>query len=155
MPMSQQTLAFIAAYAPWLWILLALVLFGIEAIAPGIYALWFAVAALVIGVATVALGLDLPLGTQITAFVGLAVVAVAITKGLDRGVRAAQDGDDLNDRSGQIVGRTVVVDDAITNGRGRVRVGDTTWQATGPDCPVGATVKVIATDGMMLRVEPV
>jgi inner membrane protein len=153
--MSQQSLAFMSAHASSMWILLALVLFGIEAIMPGVYALWFAVAALVVGVATFALTVDLPFWLQMVSFVGLAVAAVVLTKVLDRGSEQARDGRDLNDRGQQVVGRTVVVDDAIANGRGRVRVGDTTWQVTGPDCPRGASVKVIASDGLVLRVEPV
>lgn len=153
--MSQQSLAFLSAFAPWIWVLLAFVLFGIEAIMPGIYALWFAAAALVVGAAMFVLGVELPFWLQMLSFVGLAVAAVAATKGLDRGGEQARDGHELNDRGQQVVGRTVVVDDAIANGRGRVRVGDTTWQVTGPDCPRGAAVKIIASDGLVLRVEPV
>jgi inner membrane protein len=153
--MSQQALAFIAAFAPWMWVLIALALFGVEAIMPGVYALWFALAALVVGVAMFALGVTLPFWLQMVTFVGLAVAAVLVTKLLDRGTRQASDGHDLNDRGQQVVGRTVTVDDAIANGRGRVRVGDTTWQVTGPDCASGSTVKIIASDGLVLRVEPV
>lgn len=153
--MSQQTLAFVAAFAPWMWILLALVLFGIEAIMPGIYALWFATAALVVGASMFVFGVELPFWLQMLSFVGLAIAAVAATKMFDRGGEQARDGHSLNDRGQQVVGRTVVVDDAIANGRGRVRVGDTTWQVTGPDCDSGTSVKIIASDGLVLRVQPV
>ena len=153
--MSQQTLAFVSAFAPWMWILLALVLFGIVAIMPGIYALWFATAALVVGASMFVFGVELPFWLQMLSFVGLAIAAVAATKMFDRGGEQARDGHALNDRGQQVVGRTVVVDDAIANGRGRVRVGDTTWQVTGPDCDSGTSVKIIASDGLVLRVQPV
>ena len=32
------------------------------------------------------------------------------------------------------IGRSLVVEQAIQNGRGKVRVGDTLWQAEGPMC---------------------
>ena len=46
-----------------------------------------------------------------------------------------------------------MVEQAIQNGRGKVRVGDTLWQAEGMDAPAGARVKVTATNGNVLVVE--
>ena len=46
-----------------------------------------------------------------------------------------------------------MVEQAIQNGRGKVRVGDTVWQAEGPDVPAGASVKVTAAKGTVLVVE--
>jgi inner membrane protein len=153
--MSQSSLTFMSTYAPWLWLLLALVLFAVEAIAPGVYALWFATSALVIGLATLALGLELSFSTQIITFVSMAVGVIAMARGMDRGAKQAADGHDLNDRGQQVVGRNGIVDQAIIQGRGRIQVGDTTWQVTGPDCPIGASVRIVASDGLVLRVEPV
>jgi hypothetical protein len=61
---------------------------------------------------------------------------------------------DLNRRPDQLVGRVLVVEDAIEGGRGKVRVGDTLWIAEGPDLPVGTQVRVTAAQGTVLRVEP-
>jgi membrane protein implicated in regulation of membrane protease activity len=60
---------------------------------------------------------------------------------------------DLNRRHDQLVGRIVVVEEAISRGRGKVRVGDTLWPAEGPDTPAGEDVQVTATRGMVLVVE--
>jgi inner membrane protein len=60
---------------------------------------------------------------------------------------------DLNIRAQQYVGRMVVVEQAIQNGRGKVRVGDTLWQAEGLDAPAGSRVKITATNGNVLVVE--
>ena len=60
---------------------------------------------------------------------------------------------DLNQRGAQLIGRVLVVADAIEGGRGRVRVGDTLWQAEGPDLPRGAEVKVAAAKATVLLVE--
>jgi len=59
----------------------------------------------------------------------------------------------LNRRSVQLVGRVVMVDEAITHGRGKVRIGDTLWLVEGPDTPAGAQVRVTAAQGAVLRVE--
>ena len=61
---------------------------------------------------------------------------------------------DLNVRGQQYVGRSVVVEQAIENGRGRVRVGDTLWSAEGPDTPAGTSVTVTGTRGTVLVVKP-
>jgi inner membrane protein len=61
----------------------------------------------------------------------------------------------LNQRADQLVGRVLVLAEAIEGGRGRVRVGDTLWQVEGPDLPCGAEVKVAAAKATLLQVEPV
>src|SRR5262245_43038872 len=42
---------------------------------------------------------------------------------------------ELNRRSAQLVGRVLVVEEAIEGGRGKVRAGDTLWPAEGADAP--------------------
>ncbi|HSR80429.1 MAG TPA: NfeD family protein, partial [Hyphomicrobiaceae bacterium] len=59
---------------------------------------------------------------------------------------------DLNERALQYVGRSLVVEEAIENGRGKVRVGDSVWQAEGPDVPAGSRVKVTGARGTVLVV---
>jgi membrane protein implicated in regulation of membrane protease activity len=61
---------------------------------------------------------------------------------------------DLNRRSAQLIGRVVVVEEAIEGGRGKVRVGDTLWPAEGPDALCGARVTVTAARGNLLIVTP-
>ena len=66
---------------------------------------------------------------------------------------SSSDEPDLNRRAAQLVGRVLVLTDAIEGGRGRVRVGDTLWQVEGPDLPRGAEVKVAAANATLLQVE--
>ena len=47
----------------------------------------------------------------------------------------------------------VVVDQAIEQGQGRVRVGDGVWMARGADAPQGARVRITGTQGSCLLVE--
>ncbi len=60
---------------------------------------------------------------------------------------------DLNRRGLQLVGRTARVVDAISDGRGRIVVGDTLWTAEGPDAPSGARVRIVAERQGVLIVE--
>lgn len=60
---------------------------------------------------------------------------------------------DLNRRAAQLLGRVVVVAEAIDGGRGKVRVGDTLWPVEGPNAPAGAEVRVVAAKATVLVVE--
>lgn len=66
---------------------------------------------------------------------------------------AASDEPELNVRAAQYVGRVVMVEEAIANGRGKVRIGDTLWNAQGSDAAQGTRVKVTGTNGSVLLVE--
>lgn len=61
---------------------------------------------------------------------------------------------DLNRRGAQYIGRTVLLEEAIVAGRGKVRLGDTLWPVEGADAPAGRQVKVTAVRGTVLVVEP-
>jgi membrane protein implicated in regulation of membrane protease activity len=61
----------------------------------------------------------------------------------------------LNNRLARFVGREAVLEQGISNGRGRVRLDDSYWDVAGAELPAGARVRVVAVEGMTLRVEPV
>jgi inner membrane protein len=62
---------------------------------------------------------------------------------------------DLNRRAEQLIGRVLLLEEAIEGGRGKVRVGDTLWLAEGAELPAGTRVKVTAVRRDALQVEPV
>jgi membrane protein implicated in regulation of membrane protease activity len=57
-------------------------------------------------------------------------------------------------RGQELIGRTLLVSDAIVDGRGKVKVGDGVWLARGPDTAAGTRVKVIGLEGTVLQVAP-
>jgi membrane protein implicated in regulation of membrane protease activity len=59
----------------------------------------------------------------------------------------------LNNRSAQMVGRTVTVVESISATSGRVKVGDGEWPAKGPNMEKGTIAKVAAVEGGVLRLE--
>ncbi|HJU32167.1 MAG TPA: NfeD family protein [Hyphomicrobiaceae bacterium] len=147
----QGLLAYFAAFGLWNWLILAVVLFTLETFIPGVHFLWFGMAAVVVGFLAMATGITWPY--QIIAFGVIAVLTVFWVRRYVRPDVAKSDLPDLNERGQQYVGRSLVVEQAIQNGRGKVRVGDTVWQAEGPDAPAGTRVTVTGTRGTVLVVE--
>lgn len=140
------------SHAPWLWLVLALALMSLEVVVPGLHFLWFGVAAAAVALLAW-LGLD-GMVWQLVAFGALSMITLYIGRRLAHDVgKADPDAAALNERGQQYVGRKVTLSDAITNGRGRVKVGDTVWIAEGPDLPAGTQVTVKRAHGTVLVVD--
>ena len=135
----------------WNWLILAALLFALELAAPGVFLIWFGIAAAIVGV--LSLAIEMPWQAQLVIFAGLALASVVIGRKFFHSRADQSDRPLLNRRAKRHVGRTYVVAEAIINGRGKVKVGDTVWQVEGPDAQEGAWVTVIDTDGVVLHVE--
>ncbi|ECN3840127.1 NfeD family protein, partial [Salmonella enterica subsp. enterica serovar Newport] len=62
----------------------------------------------------------------------------------------------LNQRGQQLVGRRFMLDAALVNGRGHMRVGDSSWPVCADeDLRAGTHVEVIAVEGITLRIRAV
>ena len=149
----QGLLAYFAGFGVWNWLILAVLLFVLEFILPGVHFLWFGVAAVIVGILAWATGMSWPF--QVIAFGVIAVLTVFWVRRYVRSDAVTSDLPDLNERGQQYIGRSLVVEQAIQNGRGKVRVGDTLWPVEGPDTPAGAEVRVVAANATMLVVERV
>ena len=136
---------------PWNWFILAVALLILETMIPGVHFLWFGIAAIVIGFLALATGLAWQ--WQVLAFGLISVLTVFWVRKYVRPDVTISDQPDLNVRGQQYVGRSLVVEQAIQNGRGKVRVGDSTWVVEGPDAPAGARVTVTGAKGTVLVVE--
>lgn len=134
------------------WWLLALLLIAAELITPGYFLLWIGLASAVMGV----IMLVFPGLTFLLQTILFAVLAIALCFVYWKYIRpAAELRDDqplLNRKGDRMIGRRVTVVDAIINGRGKVKVGDSEWLAEGADCAVGTAVSVIAVIGTTLQV---
>ncbi len=134
------------------WAALALVLIAAETMAPGAFLLWMGLAAAAVClIVLVAPGLSLLV--QVVLFVVLSVVAVMVYRKWFRRRERPSDQPLLNRRAEQLVGQVMELDQAIIDGRGRVKIGDAFWSVSGPELPRGARVRVIAVDGMILKVQ--
>ncbi|SOC84635.1 hypothetical protein SAMN05421890_3122 [Ensifer adhaerens] len=145
----------VARAGPWSWWVLGVILLILEIVVPGVFLFWIGLA----GVATGLLSLMLwgsaiwAWQVQVVTFVVLAFVAVLIGRTVLKRGETDSDEPHLNQRAESLVGRVVTVTEAIENGRGRVKVGDTTWSVSGPDAPAGAKVRIVSASGNELRVE--
>jgi len=135
----------------WFWLSLGLLLGVAELVAPGFFLMWLGLAALIVG------GLDyfLPITVayQVAMFAILSVLTVfAGKKFLQKNPIETEDAN-LNDRGARLTGEIVTVVEAITNGNGRVKVGDSVWSARGVDSAIGSRVRVTGAGGAVLLVE--
>jgi membrane protein implicated in regulation of membrane protease activity len=140
-------------YGPWNWIFLAMGLFALSLVVPGIGLLWFRMSATAVGILALATGMTLPF--QLIAFCVFAVLSALWVRRYSRPEYVHSDEPDLNVGGHHYVGRTFVVVEAIEGGRGKVRAGDTVWSAEGPDSGIGTSVVVTGVRGTLLLVHPV
>lgn len=148
-----QLMTLIETIGAWTWFILAVVLLSLEFVLPGVHFLWFGLAAVVVGVVAMTTAMTWP--WQVGVYAVISIVSVFWVRRFVRPHAARSDEPALNERGHQYIGRTVVVEDPISGGRGKVRVGDTLWAASGADAPAGTQVKVVGAEGIVLRVERV
>jgi membrane protein implicated in regulation of membrane protease activity len=135
----------------WNWFIVAVALFALESVVPGVHFVWFGVAAVIVG--ALGLTLDIAWEWQLITFAIISCITVFFARRYAAPDVAHSDEPDLNARAVQYVGRVVTVEQAIADGRGKVRVGDTVWNAQGSDAPQGARVRITGTNGTCLLVE--
>lgn len=138
----------------WHWWALAGVMVIVEVFAPGIMFLWLGVAAGLVG-ALLLLWPGLGLKGQILVFAALSVASVLAWRRYQKAHPVVTDEPHLNRRSAGCIGQRAALATPIVNGRGRIRLGDSSWPAVGPDLPAGTTVEVIGVEGTLLQVQPV
>ena len=137
----------------WHWLIFGVLLMALEVLAPAMVLMWFGFGALVAGVA-LWLFPDLPLGMQILIFALVSLVSVfGWRMSRFREENITSDTPDLNNRLHSHIGKEYVLTEAIINGRGSMRVGDTAWRVRGDDLPAGTRVRVTGVDGIIFMVE--
>lgn len=136
----------------WHWIVLAVALAAIEAVAPGVFALWFAASAVVIGL--LLLVIPIPWQIQVIGFAVLGGVALILYRNYRKKHPEKFEQPNLNQRGIQYIGSELVLVEPIQQGQGRARLGDGVWKVEGPELPAGARVKVTGVRGAVLTVIP-
>jgi inner membrane protein len=137
----------------WFWLSLGLILGVGEMLIPGFFLIWLGLAAIIVGLLDYAFPISIPM--QVALFAILSIVTVYAGKKFLKENPIETDDPKLNDRGARLTGEIVTVVEAIADGHGRVKVGDTEWTARGTDAGVGARVRVTGADGAVLLVEDV
>lgn len=148
-----QIVDFIAANAHWSWIVAGLILLALELAVPGGFLLWMGISGIITGLATMFWPIGWPL--QWLIFGVLSLVTIALWVRWSRSRPTPTDRPYLNRRADQLIGQEAVLEQAIAQGFGRVVLGDTVWRVSGGDLPVGQRVRIVGSEGAVLKVESV
>ena len=145
---------FLSAMPVWYWFILALVLLILELTTGTTYLLWPAAAAAIVGLCFPIAGLWwAQFGLFGAATIGLTLVGPTHIAPWIK--KTQSDHFDLNTGMAKKVGQIATVEADFITGRGKVRLGDTSWLAQsqgGEDFAAGARVVVSDVDGMKLIV---
>lgn len=143
--------------AQW-WLALAVLLLLLEMGSGTFFLLWLSAPAFVMaGLTWLAPGIAWQWQLTLFAFGGIAAVLGWRHFRPSVNVSArADDGQLLNQRGAALIGREFTLEQDLTDGQGRLRVGDSWWQAQAhSDLTAGTKVRVIGVEGATLRIEEV
>ena len=136
----------------WAWIILGVLLIGVELVAPGAFFVWFGLAAIATGLLDAVFGLSWQAAALVFAL--LSVAAVVLGRMISRsGPEPDNQAPHLSQRGQSLVGRVFVLDTPIKDGEGRIRVDDSSWRVTGVVRFAGAKVRVVRVEGSTLVVD--
>ena len=136
----------------WNWLILAAVFLALELIVPGAFMLWLGLAALVVGL--ISFAIDWSWQAQLVAFAVLSLALIPVWRRYAPRVERPSEAPLLNRRAESYIGRVFTLENPIVDGVGRVRIDDTIWRVTGPDCAAGSRVRIVRAEGPNLFVEP-
>ncbi len=139
---------------PWDWWLVGGLPVLLEAVAPGFVPIWLGLAVLATG-SVLSLMPELARPWQISLFSLLDLVSADIWPARRRAAATEPEESSLNRRAEARIGLVVALVEPILDGRGKVRIGDTLWLASGPDQPARRRVRVVAAYGALLEVAPI
>jgi len=143
----------LVALGSWNWLILGIVLMGVEAIVPGVFMLWLGLAAFIVGI--LSFGIVAPWPMQIVAFALLAISMVPLWRHFAERASHRADNHFLNRRTQGLVGQELTLETPIVDGFGTAKLGDTIWRVEGPALDAGTRVRIESADGARLRVGPV
>lgn len=138
----------------WHWWIIAIVLLILEIFTLGAFFMWMSAAAVVTGIVLL-IAPDLSWQTQFIIFALTSIIAIIAGKMWFKRNPIDTEMPSLNSREDELIGRVFEVEQAIINGSGRVKVGESTWKVNGPDCKIGASVRVVSVNGAVLTVETI
>src|SRR3954447_5889501 len=144
---------YLASFGAWNWLIAAAAFFIIELLAPGAFMLWLGLSALLGGI--ISRLVIWPWQYQLVACAVFALAPIPLWRHFARSVEKPGDQTFLNRRADAFIGREFTLEKPIVAGGGTVKMDDTIWRLTGPDCSAGTRVKVVRADAATLVVEKV
>lgn len=145
--------ALFAGLVFWHWIALAVILMILDVtFGANFFFVWCGISAAIVGILMVIIP-NMTWEFQFLIF-GIGIMAsLVIWRQYLKKLPEPTDQPGLNRRAERYIGRTFDLEEAIINGRGKIRVDDSTWRVQGADLPIGTKVRVVGVDGTVLLVE--
>jgi hypothetical protein len=144
---------------PWVWAIGSLITAIAELHCPGCYLIWIAAGGAITALASFAF--DLSLSSQLSIFAASCIATCVCgyflykrfaISNLEKAFQ--KNTSPLNQRDLALIGTRGVIAEAIENGHGKVKLGDSVWLAEGPDLKDGTPVVVIHVRGTIVTVSP-
>jgi inner membrane protein len=144
---------FFSTLDPWHWLIIGGALLILEVLTPGgFFFLWMGIcAAISAGIAWMYPHLSWEYQVGIFAILSITTVSMWRIFANKRYIKHQENL--VNRRAQQYIGQSFILDQAIVNGQGRVKLGDGMWTIKGKDAPKGTIVTIVETDGTYLIVE--
>lgn len=136
----------------WHWWVFAIILIILEVFSPAAFFMWMGAAAGVTGLVLLVLP-DMSWQIQFIIFSASSIVAILLGRTFFNRDSENVDDPTLGQFELELIGNIYEVEQAIRNGTGRVKVGESTWKANGPDCDTGKLIRVVSVKGAELEVE--
>lgn len=138
----------------WYWLILAAILFILEMLAPSVVLMWFGFGAVLTGL-VLWLFPDLSLAWQLLLFGATSLLSLYAWRKSRFFRDPPSQEPELNNRLLSQIGKRYVLSEPIVQGKGSMRIGDSTWRVRGADLPAGTRVEVVGVEGIILLVEVV
>ncbi|MCK5809472.1 MAG: NfeD family protein [Cocleimonas sp.] len=135
----------------WHWWSFAILLIILEIFSPAAFFLWLGIAAAVTGLITL-IAPEMHGAIQVVIFSIFSVVAVWLGRTWFQHNPIETDQPFLNQSNEEFIGKVYVVEQAISNGSGRIKVGDSSWKAAGEEAAKGDKVRVVSVGATVLTV---
>ena len=136
----------------WHWLALGLALLAVELFGAAGYFLWLGISALIVGVVLSLIPMSWQL--QWVSFTCFSLVTTWLwwRKQLKADTKN-DDSRDLNQKQKQLIGQKIRLEEDFLAGKGRVKLGDTTWAAeTDHNIASGTLVEVTHINGITLTI---
>ena len=141
------------AHPHWFWLTLGGLLLAAEMLGTSGYLLWSGLAA--VAVALIEWLFPLSWTSQGIMFAVMTLLSAFFWYRWMRYRESSQVANMLNQRGNQLMGMQLTLDNALKNGLGHVRIGDSSWRVQADsDLPAGTPVIVTGVVGITLMIQP-
>lgn len=138
--------------SPWYWLIGGLILAGLEVLVAGVFLLWIGLGAMLVGLLLLLLP-GLPFAAQLLIFAVAMLGSIGLGFFIQRRSGPATAAQQMNRELTGMVGRHCEAASDFAAGRGRIRVGDTTYGVLGDDTiRAGEIVEIVSADATAITV---